>query len=94
MPEVLIIEPCIINHGDDRGGIHNDSGEVVVCNKENALKLAHMGRCLFVSREDDPDKAGIYTASKEMLKAAQDMAKARAKKSGGEAAAGGPENQA
>jgi len=88
MPEVLIVEPCIINHGDDRGGVHNDAGDVVTCNKENALKLAQMGRCLYVSREDDPDKASIYTASKEMLKAAQDMAKQRAKKTAGDPASG------
>lgn len=77
MPKVLIIEPCIINHRDDRGGVHNDAGEVVVCNQATANDLARMGRVLFLDKADDPDKRGLYTASAEMLKAAADMRKAR-----------------
>lgn len=79
MPKVLITEPCLINHRDDRGGVHNDAGEIVTVAKDTAVDLARMGRVLFIDKADDPTKAGTLTASKEMLAAAADMRKAREK---------------
>lgn len=77
MPKQLITESCLINFGDDRGGVHCETGEIVPdVPKATAIDLARMGRTLFVDRADDPDKTGRYTASKEMLKAAADMRKA------------------
>lgn len=77
MPKQLIIEACIINLGD--GGVPHEPGEIADIPKDTALSMARMGRTLYVDRKDDSDKSGRYTASAEMLKAAQDMAKAKSK---------------
>lgn len=80
MPKVLITESCLINRGDDRGGVHCDAGDIVEgVPKDIAGDLARMGRALFVDSADDPTKGNTLTASKEMLKAADDMRRARAK---------------
>lgn len=78
MPKILILEATQVDYGDDRGGQHVDSGEIADVTKENARKLTEYNRALYVDKKDDPTKAGIYTASKDMLAAAQAMAKARA----------------
>lgn len=80
MPKVLITESCLINRGDDRGGVHCEVGEIAEnVPKDIAVDLARMGRVLFVDSTDDPTKGNTLTASKEMLKAAADMRSARAK---------------
>lgn len=75
----LVIEPCLINLGDDRGGVDHAAGEIVDVQKGIAGDLARAGRTLFVDRKDDPDKHGRYTASEAMLSAAKDMVRARKK---------------
>lgn len=77
MPKQIVIESCQINHGDDRGGVHHDAGEIVDLSKGTAIDLARAGRTLYIDRADDPDKNGNFTASKEMVKAVQAMAKAK-----------------
>lgn len=79
MPKILILDPCLINYGDDRGGIHHDAGEMPDVPKATASEIVRMGRALYVSKSDDPDKAARSTASEAMVKAAQDMAAAKAK---------------
>ena len=79
MPKQLVIESCLINFGDDRGGVHCDAGDTVEVPKGTAIDLARAGRTLYVDKKDDPDKNGRHTASAEMLKAAADMRKARDK---------------
>lgn len=79
MPKQLVIESCLINHGDDRGGVHHDAGEIVEVPKGTAIDLARAGRTLFVDKKEDPDKNGRHTASADMIKAAEAMHKARAK---------------
>lgn len=79
MPKQLVIESCLINHGDDRGGVHHDAGEIVEVPKGTAIDLARSGRTLFVDKKDDPDKHGRHTASAELLKAAEAAQKAKAK---------------
>jgi hypothetical protein len=79
MPKVIVIESCLINLGDDRGGVGHAVGETPEVTKETASKLVGAGRVLYVDKKDDPDKHGRYTASKEMLKAAEQMAAAKAK---------------
>lgn len=79
MPKQLVIESCLINHGDDRGGVHHDAGEIVEVPKGTAIDLARAGRTLFVDKKEDPDKNGRHTASADMLKAAADMRKSRDK---------------
>jgi hypothetical protein len=79
MEKILITEPTLINYGNDRGGVHHDAGELPDVPKETALALVRHGRALFVNRNDDPDKAGANTAPAELLKAAKDVATARAK---------------
>lgn len=78
MPKLLIIEACIVNYGDDRGGQHHDAGAVVEVTKDTATALVRSGRGLYAAKADDPDKTGRNTASAEMLKAAKEMAKAAA----------------
>ena len=79
MPKQLIIAACLINFDDDKGGQHHDVGQIVDVPKDTAKKLAEANRGLYVSRKDDPTKTGQFTASEAMLKAADEMAKARAK---------------
>lgn len=81
MPKILITEATQVNYGDDRGGQHADSSEIVEVTKDQALKLCQINRALFVTKSDDPTKDGRYTASKEMLAAAKAMADAKAKAS-------------
>lgn len=78
MPELLIIEACVVSYADDKGGIHQDAGDKVNVNKETALALTRAGRALYTNKADDADKHGRYTASKDMLKAAEDLAKSKA----------------
>jgi hypothetical protein len=75
MPKQLIVEPCLINYQDDRGGVHHDAGDFVEVPKDVALDLARAGRTLFVNRDDDPTKGGIHTASDKMVAAAEAMKK-------------------
>lgn len=70
MPKILIIEACLVNYGDDRGGIHQDAGDQIEVGKDAALALTRAGRALYVSKADDADKSGRYTATKDMLQAA------------------------
>lgn len=79
MPKQLIIEPCLVNHGDDRGGVDYAAGKIVDVLRDDAYKLAQAGRALYVDRKDDPDRSGRYTASKDMLQAAAELAAAKAK---------------
>lgn len=79
MPKQLIIEPCLINFGDDRGGVDCAAGDIVEVPKGTAGDLARAGRTLFVDKKDDPDKHGRFTASEAMLAAAKEMATARKK---------------
>lgn len=75
MPKQIVIEPCLINYGDDRGGVDHAAGEVVEVPKDTAINLARAGRTLFVDKKDDPDKNGHYTASEAMVVAAKAMKK-------------------
>lgn len=77
MPKQLVIESTLVNYGDDRGGVHHDRGEIIDVPKDVARTLVNAGRTLYVEKADDVDKNGRNTASKEMLKAAANMAKAK-----------------
>lgn len=79
MPQQLIIEPCLINYNDDRGGVDHAAGDIVEVPKNTAADLARAGRTLYIDRKDDPDKNGRLTATKEFVKAAQDIRRARDK---------------
>ena len=88
MPKQLIIESCLVNFNDDRGGVHCAAGDIVEVPKATAIDLSRAGRTLYVEKKDDPDKHGRYTASGDMLKAAADMRKAREKGAGKDDTAG------
>jgi len=75
MPKILIIEPTLINHGDDRGGQHADIG-ITEAPKDAARAVVLAGKALYVSRADDPSKSGTHTATAEEVKAAQAAQKA------------------
>ncbi|MDT3708164.1 MAG: hypothetical protein ROZ09_15185 [Thiobacillus sp.] len=90
MPKMLVTDACIVNYGDDRGGVAEPSGKVVEVTKDTARDLIAANRALYVAKTDDPDKRGLYTASAEMIKAAADMRKAAAAAEKGQDPAGGP----
>ena len=75
MPKILITQTCIVNYGDDRGGVGESFGATVEVNKDTARDLCVTGRALYTRKEDDPDKSGRNTASPEMIKAAAREAK-------------------
>lgn len=79
MPKVLIIESCLINYGDDRGGVHAEQYEQPNPTKDTAAALIASGRALYVDEKDDPSKGKINTASAEMLKAAAAAVKGKGK---------------
>lgn len=78
MPKILIIETCLVNHGDDAGGIAHEAGETIDVNKDTAIELAKYGRSLYLNKADDPSKTKQYSASNDMVKAVEGAAKARA----------------
>ena len=73
--KIIIIEPTLINHGDDRGGQHADIG-ITDAPKDAARAVVLAGKALYVNRADDPSKSGTHTATAEEVKAAQAAAKA------------------
>lgn len=83
MPKMLITEACLVNYGNDAGGVHESAGAMVEVSKDVANALLQVNRALYIDRKDDPDKNGRNTASKEMIKAAEAMAKAAAPGVGG-----------
>lgn len=83
MPKLLIISACLVNHGDDRGGVHYAEGEVVDVPKDIATTLSTNDRALYVDKADDHTKVGRYTADAGLLAAAaaaRDAAAAQATK--------------
>ncbi len=74
--QILIIDPTIVNFGDDRGGQHVEIG---ICDvpKDSARAVVASGKGLYASRADDPSKAGVHTASAEEVKAARAAAQPR-----------------
>lgn len=75
--KILIIDSTQVNYGDDRGGVHEDTGSFCDVPKDQAKTLTEASRALYVNKSDDPFKDGRYTASAEMVKAAEKLAKAR-----------------
>lgn len=75
--KVLIIESTQVNHGDDRGGVHEEAGSIVDVSKDNAKRLTEARRALYTVKADDPTRGAIYTATKEELDAAKALAKAK-----------------
>lgn len=70
MPKILIIESCVVNFRDDKGGQHAAAGSQISLPKAAAEQLVTLGRALFVDKKDDFDKTGVNTATADMLKAA------------------------
>ena len=77
--KIIIIESTQVNYGDDRGGVHQDSGDIIDVPKDQARKLTEANRALYTEAADDPFKDRRFTASEDMIKAAKAMAKAKAK---------------
>lgn len=75
--KILLLAACLINLGDDLGGQHHDEGQIVDAPKDAATSLVRSNRALYTRREDDTDKGGRNTASREMLAAAAALAKER-----------------
>lgn len=79
MPKVLVISACLINFGDDRGGVDHAVGDMPEVPKDTARVLAENDRVLYANKADDHSKTGRYTASEAELKAAQALAVAQPK---------------
>lgn len=89
MPKILITEPCLVNYGDDRGGVDEPAGALVEVPKAVANTLTKKNRALYTNKADDPTKGNLLTASPELVKAAEAAARS-AKASKPKAAEGGP----
>lgn len=76
--KVLIIAACKVATGTDQGAVHVGESEVIDVSKDQAAHLTQNNRALYIDRKDDPFKDGRFTASKEIIQAAEDLAKARA----------------
>lgn len=77
MPKLLIIDTCIVDHGDDRGGVAVEFGSITTPPKDVASALVSAGRALYVNKKDDANKDGRYTASEAMLAAAKKAQRAK-----------------
>lgn len=77
MPKLLMISACLVNMGDDRGGVHQDANTVVDVPKDVASALVLNERALYTDPKDDPGK-GRSTATDAQIKQAIDAAKAKA----------------
>ncbi len=77
MPKMLIIENCLVNYKDDRGGVAHAQGEFIEVSKETAKKIAIADRALYLSKNDDHDPTGRYTAPERMINAAKKMSKSQ-----------------
>lgn len=73
--KLLILEPCLINHGNGQGGEHTAAGFAEVASADTARALVASGKALYTSRKDDPNKAGANTATPEEVKIAEAAAK-------------------
>lgn len=73
--KLLIIEACLVNFGDDFGGVHQCAGDLPDVPKDTARALVSSGRALYTAKTDDPDKSGRNTATPDMMRAAEAMAK-------------------
>ncbi len=82
MKQILITAPCLVTFGDDRGGQHADEFEIVDVPNDVASTLVGVGRGLYVSRDDDPTRGKVSTATKDQLEAAARVRDARAKAAG------------
>ncbi|WP_374513792.1 hypothetical protein [Niveibacterium sp.] len=78
MPKILILETCIVNYRDDRGGVAEEAGALITVDAEQARLLTTHGRALYTSKGDDATK-GRYTAPADVIKAAEAIAKEAAK---------------
>lgn len=76
MPKIIIIEACLVDFKDDKGGQHQEVGAMPTVPKDIAADLVRSNRALYADKADDFDKGGRNTATKEMLKAAEQVAKA------------------
>lgn len=77
--KVLITEGTQVNFNDDKGAQHVDAAEMPDVTKDTAQVLTSNGRALYINKADDPNKDGRYTASAEMIKAAQALSAEKAK---------------
>lgn len=69
--KMLLIAACLVNYLDDRGGQAHDAGEFVDVTKDTAKTLADNERALYTRRSDDHMKDGRYTATADLIAAAE-----------------------
>lgn len=79
MPKLLMIAAALVNFGDDAGAVAKEQSDIIDVTKQTAEKLVVAERALYVSKADDPTKTKQFTASEEMLKAAETVRKMRGK---------------
>lgn len=85
MAKMVVIDACVVNYQDGRGGVHEDVGAEIEVNDDEGLKLAKAGRAFYSDPENDPSK-GRYLLP-EHIRAAMEAEKAALTKAEAEAAA-------
>ncbi|MDR2507606.1 MAG: hypothetical protein LBD67_06385 [Candidatus Accumulibacter sp.] len=66
-----------MQYGDDRGGVHQDEGDIVDAPKPVAEALTRLNRALFLDRKDDADPGKRHTAPAALIQAAEKAAKGK-----------------
>lgn len=68
--KMLVLETCVVNFRDDRGGVIVAAGDLVDIDTEQSAALARAGRVLYTRKSDDPTR-GSLTAPAEVVEAAR-----------------------
>lgn len=91
--KILITENTVVNVGDDRGGVHAAEGDLLDVPAAVARQLVQCGRALYTVRKDDTDKSGSNTAPADVVSAAEELARERAKPASPEGGKKGKEGE-
>lgn len=71
MPQLLILEPCLVNFNDGNGGVPTAAGALPTVDSDTAALLVKIGRALYTKKADDFDKSGANTAPAEIVEQAR-----------------------
>ena len=80
MPQMLFLESCLVRVPDQEQAITVVEGTPDVnVDKDQAISLARMGRCLYQKKADDPTKGHYSVGDESVIKLAREHAANREK---------------